>query len=436
MQLNNRWNYTPYRPADCGDLDIPYICRLAPSPTGIKLEWLDHTDSGEHTIVCRERQGKQEFTVTTKEHTVKIENLKERCEYQLTVQNAQGLISRRRLFRTGGAPGSVINYLHPDDREYAFSGNYLCSPGIVRLPGGALLASMDVFQIGKAQNLTLLFRSDDNGASWRYVTELLPCFWGKPFIHNHQLYLLAISTEYGDLLIGRSADEGKTWSTPTVLARGTCVAGRGFHRAPCVILHSAGRLWTSLEYGSWKQGGYANAVLSADEHADLCNPESWHISQFRPREGTVSAIEGNVVEGPDGSIINMLRYAEGQALLLKADAHQPDKMLQLYKIVSFPMAHTKFEVVRHQSGVYYAVGNRAPGRNVLSLYRSADLETWTWVKDILDYRSYDAGCTAFQYPAFLLEGDELLIVSRTAINGAATFHDNNYSTFHRTTIFA
>lgn len=436
MRLQNTWSYTPYRPADCDDTDVPYICRLAPTAAGVELEWLDNSDSDAHTIVCRERQGKNEVAVTTKEHTVRIEPLNERCEYQLTVRNARGKTSRRRLFRTGEAPGTVINYLHPDDREYAFSGNYLCSPGIVRLPGGALLASMDLFQLGKAQNLTLLFRSDDDGASWRYVTELLPCFWGKPFIHNQQLYLLSISTEYGDILIGRSTDEGKTWSAPTVLARGSCVAGRGFHRAPCVILHSAGRLWTSLEYGSWKQGGYANAVLSADEHADLLCPESWHISQFRPREGSISAIEGNVVEAPDGSIVNMLRYAEGEALLLKADAHNPDHMLQYDKTVPFPMAHTKFEVMRHQSGAYYAVGNRAPGRNVLSLYRSPDLEEWTWVKDILDYRDCDASCTAFQYPACLLEGDELLIVSRTAISGAATFHDNNYSTFHRTTIFA
>ena len=31
------------------------------------------------------------------------------------------------------------------------------------------------------QNLTLIFRSDDEGASWHYVSELHPCFWGKLF---------------------------------------------------------------------------------------------------------------------------------------------------------------------------------------------------------------------------------------------------------------
>jgi hypothetical protein len=42
---------------------------------------------------------------------------------------------------------------------------------------------------------------------------------------------------------------------------------------------------------------------------------------------------------------------------------------------------------------------------------------------------------AFQYPDWLIEGDDLVVLSRTAyddrLGGAATAHDANYLTFHR-----
>ena len=40
----------------------------------------------------------------------------------------------------------------------------------------------------------------------------------------------------------------------------------------------------------------------------------------------------------------------------------------------------------------------------------------------------------FQYPAFFMEGNTFYIVSRTAINGAANFHDTNCITFHKITV--
>ena len=41
----------------------------------------------------------------------------------------------------------------------------------------------------------------------------------------------------------------------------------------------------------------------------------------------------------------------------------------------------------------------------------------------------------FQYVDFIIEGDDLLYLCRTAINGAHNFHDANYSTFHRIRCF-
>ena len=50
----------------------------------------------------------------------------------------------------------------------------------------------------------------------------------------------------------------------------------------------------------------------------------------------------------------------------------------------------------------------------------------------MDFREKaDAKDVGFQYPDFFIEGDDIFLLCRTAMNGAANFHDANYSTFHR-----
>ena len=71
-------------------------------------------------------------------------------------------------------------------------------------------------------------------------------------------------------------------------------------------------------------------------------------------------------------------------------------------------------------------------RRLLSLMRSKDCEQWDVVKDLMDFREKaTAQDVGFQYPDFFIEGDDILLLCRTAMNGAANFHDSNYSTFHR-----
>ena len=66
---------------------------------------------------------------------------------------------------------------------------------------------------------------------------------------------------------------------------------------------------------------------------------------------------------------------------------------------------------------------------------SDDMKNWVVVKDLIDKRNDDSDTVGFQYVDFEIEGDDIIFVSRTAINGAFSFHDNNYQTFHRITNF-
>ena len=182
MGKSINWNYSPYRPFffEVGDI---YISRVAPGKDCIHFEWLGEK-SKKYSVYFKKRD-EEEFVLykEVSEPCCDIEGMESGTDYEFYVACGD-LKSRVRIARTGEVPGVVINYLHPDDKAYSFSGNYLCSPSIVRHPSGCLLASMDLFGHSAPQNLALIFRSDDDGKTWHYVTELMPCFWAKLFIHK------------------------------------------------------------------------------------------------------------------------------------------------------------------------------------------------------------------------------------------------------------
>ncbi len=428
MKGYNHWNYEHFLPAfELEKQGNPYISRLVPAEDAVSVE----TDRTEGTVYYKKRQGGKWNSCVFAEKKFQITGLEKRCEYQIYIRGIDEKESSVRLFRTGKIFGTPVVYHHPEDRKYAFSGRFLGSPSLVKLPNGVLIASCDWFDLRTPQNLTRLFRSEDQGKTWSFVCELMPCFWGTLFLHKGDLYMLAMSTEYGDLLIGRSEDEGYTWTTPTVILRGQVHSGNGCHRSACKILRKDGRLFTSLEFGAWAYDGFYNAVLSISEEDDLLDAANWTISDF-VKEKNMSGIEGSVVEAPDGEILNILRWRENEAIVMTLSRNY--EHLTFEKTIPFPLAHTKFQIEKHENGLYYALGNTAPQRNVLALYRSADLMEWELVKNVVDCSDCDKENTGFQYPYFLFEGDEILILSRTAYNGADNFHNSNYITFHRTGI--
>ena len=439
MKGYNQWNFRPYRPmSERAKKVLPYICRVAPYEHRCELEWLGRGDT---YSVCFRVRGTTEWQKRlVSGQTAVLEHLQTETEYEVKIRDAWQGESGVRLFRTSEIEGAVVNYLHPEDEQYGFSGRYLCSPSLIRLPSGKLLASMDVYGSRMPQNLTLLFESADNGDSWNYATDIFPCFWGKLFWHQEKLYLLGCSNEYGDILIGCSEDEGRTWSMPVVIQRGSCnTEEMGNHRAPVPVLRSHGRLWTGVEYGTWRRNCFYDALLSIEESADPMIAGNWTLTDYiRADSGWLNAdaeaagaIEGNALEMPDGTVVDFLRYGENKALVLKADPDDPEKKMEFVRFADFPMGHTKFEIQKIEGGSYLAVGNPFPGRTVLSIYRSDDLEIWEKVGDILNHKEYGMKEVGFQYPVFLVEGNELLVLSRTAWNQAHNFHDSNYITFHR-----
>lgn len=453
MRGYSKWSYRPYRPleADMGEI---YICRIVPSAHAIHFEWLNE-DEPVCEVFYRKRAALTFLHWGAAEGgKCDITGLLEGQEYEFYVQSGEKK-SRVRLARCADAIGTVVNYLHPDDQAYAFSGHYLCSPSLLRHPDGYLLSSMDVFDRNHPQNLTMIFRSDDDGVTWYYVCDLMPCFWGKLFLHKGEVYVLSCATQYGDILIGKSPDGGMTFDAPVVLLRGS--GGRnleaGPHKNPQNIMRYNGRIYETLEWGTWSGGKkefYAAMVMSCDENDDLLVPENWSFSKprrfvpFAPEIAHLPAdtrtIEGTLTVAPDGRLLNIMRFenTDDLALLYAVNTEDYDAPLEYAGCMKFPAHRSKFMIKYDPcSRAYYSIATRIyskerpDARNLLSLMVSKDLQTWTVAVDLFDYREENWEKYGFQYVDFEIEGDDIIYLCRTALNEAHNLHDTNYQTFHR-----
>jgi len=473
MNYTRAWGYAPYDPVTTdafGVLSKPYrflITHLLPGDGSVRAAWQEVPGADRYRlslIPYGENAAPSVSRADVWAHApfAEASGLENLCDYEVRVEAFSGDMSLGRALprpvRPANAPGTVVNYIHADDYTYSYSGRSTATPGIVRLPGGELLVSHDVYWGDAPQNLTKIFSSRDDGKTWTFVTDIVPCFWGKLFWHGDALYLLGCATECGDLLLGRSTDFGRTWSAPIVLYEGGTRLTGGPMRSSLPVVEHKGRLWTSMDVGSYPVGYHDTVIVSADAGADLMDKGAWvcsaplrydpawpGTSKGAPRTGF---LEGNMVVGPDGALYDILRYetrggdpSYGLAGMLKIDADHPDAAPAFHKVIPFEGNLSRFTIVRHEkSGLYFAMVSRVADeptyyRGRLSLMRSRDLIHWEFMRDLLDVQPL---CpkewptrTAFQYPDALLEGDTLLLVSRTAIFGAYNYHNANYITFHR-----
>ena len=452
MKGINTWSFKPYHPALHENHTI-YISRIAPAEKSVSISWFTECEySGKYEVIYKKRSEPDESSKTIESEflSVNITDLDDECDYEVYVSCNMGK-SRTRLFRTGFAPGTVVNYLHPEGEVYKFSGSSLCSPSLLKLDDGTLLASMDVFEGGAPQNLSLIYKSFDGGKTWEHLTELFPCFWGKLFQHKGAVYMMSNSTEYGDVLVGRSDDGGKSFCMPSVIARGSCLnKSPGWHKGPMPVINHDGRLWTAVDYGIWGRG-HASCLFSIDENANLLDAENWSITPPLVYDGSWEdavkgysggCLEGNAVVTPAGDIVNILRYqtngcepSYGKAIILKGDITDPEKPLEFFKVIDFEGNLSKFDIIYDDiSNKYVSIitgTHEYQGRNILSFAVSDDLYNWRTVCPLLDYTHLEPGKVGFQYISFLIDGSDILYLSRTAFNNARNYHDANYSAFHK-----
>lgn len=352
-------------------------------------------------------------------------------------------------------PGVVMAYVP------ASSGVYVGSPGLAVCADGSYVAKYD--DCGErssewTRGVTRVLRSADRGASWEPVAVVEGMYWATLFAHDGALYLIGTDRHDGAVVISRSRDGGRTWTQPKDASSGLLKDDGNYHCAPVPVLVHRGRLWRAMEdvTGNWPGARHFRAfMMSAPVEADLLSAKAWTSSSSIEGDpdwldGQFDGwLEGNAVATRDGGIVDVLRVEDrpegGKAALVrispdgKSATFDPDT-----DFIDFPGGTKKF-AIRYDptSKRYWTLANPVlpvhrstnPGRvrNAVALMCSTDLRDWT-MRCIVLYHP-DPVLHGFQYLDWLFEGDDLIVVSRTAYvtgpDAPPRQHDANYLTFHR-----
>ncbi len=364
---------------------------------------------------------------------------------------------------------------------------YCYSPWITQGFGGRILLSYDIAGPGLRQipgpksdhgdygsNQCQIQVSDDHGKTWR-LTGRLPMLHARILRAGARLYLLGHS---GRLLISRSDDNGESWSEPSVLD-----AVNRWHQAPCAVDHHGGRLYLSMEHMPFtdRWAGGDPLLMRADESADLCDPASWTFSNKLTFEATVPRtpnlfgiqpscwLESNVVRvhdpnhkfhDPEGrSLLLFLRLGgmqsrnvaavlrgreQGDGTLVLETVPQPDGTPLLF--VPFPGGYMKFHILYDAHGArYWLIASESrtamakpetltndqryfEDRQRLTLFHSKNLFDWRWAGCVAEGPAPSA---SRHYASMLIDGEDLLVLSRSGDTVAKNSHDTNLITLHR-----
>lgn len=345
-------------------------------------------------------------------------------------------------------------------------GQYVYSPSICVLDE-VLYASCDI-----KSEYTLVFRSRDQGETWEQIGKIDGLRCATLFAYEGNLYLLGLFITTAKDSMGicgtRSLTDGAVvWSAVSTIH---CdFIEKSGHCTPSPVLFANGRIYKAYEDSNvWaEEGGSMGAkkafVLSCDLNDNLLNGSNWISSNYititsdwvKEQIGSTTcahhgtpALEGNMVQGPDGKIYNILRLncepQNGYAIRLELSADGTTLSYpEEYPVIGFPGGENKFSIRYDARSGYYLslVNNNTAGwwpmqRNVLSLSVSKDLIHWEVVETILVDRTmlnFDVSMAlhGFQYVDWCIEGDDIVFVVRETMGESQIFHNGYEMTFYR-----
>ena len=350
------------------------------------------------------------------------------------------------------------------------------APSLVRLPDGQLLCACPRLVSGAdsprvtrqrlGPDTLSVYASADEGSSWKEIHRL-PFLAGRLFLRGGSVFYLGVGPERSGIWITRSDDGGEGWTEPARLFEGL------FYAAASGMAEKDGRLYWAFgaanTAGEFNRKGSRLLAVAGDPSRDLTSPAAWRRSGDLAYPGTPAELvrpgrardkdhwlEPNVVDTGDGlRVIARLRLdgytTPGMAAVcdLADDGKTPGpdvRAVPSHAGRAEPLPHHPRRAdptvldgeqpadagprIRVGCGVAKQPGFRGtPGNERRFLMLSYGVDALNW---------FPAGCVAqwpspaqaFNYTTPLIDGQDLLIVSRTSRNGRDQ-HDNDLITFHR-----
>jgi hypothetical protein len=344
--------------------------------------------------------------------------------------------------------------------------HYMHDPGMARLPSGAILVAAPCLERPDAASFdvvawqTFIARSTDGGLTFSTVATL-PYSDGTPFVSGGRLYMFVQRTKWEDVLLTTSDDEGGTWSEPVTLFRGS------YWNCSTAMVEENGRLYWALQTRGYRGGV---VVIAGDTTKGLLDPASWTMSSEAVQPATPPALvsgrnkdaedwwlEPNIVSVRGRMRLFLRTILDGYAATSLAAVCELTRdgnamTLAFSHFAAVPGAQNKCFVLRDEpSRLFWMLSNLAadsegavfdwdavrrtggflagPGNDRRFLVLSYSVDALNW---------FPAGCVAktndlhqsFMYPAAAVDGDDLVLISRTSVHGRDQ-HDADLVTFHR-----
>ncbi|MDO5580293.1 MAG: FG-GAP-like repeat-containing protein [Planctomycetia bacterium] len=348
-------------------------------------------------------------------------------------------------------PGAII------DKSTDWENCFLGTPSMEILSDGTIVASHDWFGSKSGRQRTTFFQSKDHGKTWKRAGEALWQSSSTLFrINDDTLYLIGYGHPKipnlncaGCIVIRKSTDGGKTWTTPNDEKSGLLFFDKEYYSDPVPVLIHNGRVWWQVDVCSEKKGKrwpswFHMAVISAPIDSDLLDKSNWTISNSvkwpAQDDRHHGWLEGNTLADPEGNLLILARLetAKGRfgRFVARLDLSKDGKTLAFDSdkgILPFPGGASKFCVRFDQkTKQYWALTNwvrpdQKGIRNTLALVSSPDLKKWSIRKIV--YQNPNPG-NAFQYVDWRISGNDILFVCRLAWFGW-NFHDSNYLSFDK-----
>lgn len=369
----------------------------------------------------------------------------EDCKPKNCIRNANGCFD---------APPGVVIHNSP-----AVTKHFIGSPSIIRCKDGSYLVSHDYFG-DNARTITFVYRSYDKGQTWKRIAEIQGLYWATLLERTEGVYLIGSYRVgrggYGNAVVLKSVDGGSTWTTPTDSKSGLLLEGN-YHCAPVPVIYHNGRIWRAMEQHATSDGWgqFSAFMMSIKESDDMLDASNWTFSNylsFPSGEGIPGSawLEGNAVVDRKGNVKNILRVHYGKDNIAAMVDISPDGTKASFDsrsgFITLPGACKKF-TIRYDavSDKYWTLSNWVQEdalkqssnmeriRNTVVLSWSDDLRNWHMKEVVLHHP--DVAVHAFQYLDWVIEGDDIIAVSRTAwedeTGDADSQHNANYITFHR-----
>ena len=351
--------------------------------------------------------------------------------------------------------------------------SFIHDPGMIKMPDGRLLAFSPCWKKGpEPEYKVVVSESIDNGLCWKEIC-ILPYSDATPFLYNGVLYLFTEYRQHEGVYFTCSFDGGYTWEDPIQ------VSDKGYWNCQTSMVQRDGKLYWCMDDSHLRL-----VAACCDLEKGVMNPDAWRFSepltlpetprclnrhlnpiQYKKWPGAwpneFGVLEANVVD-VHGELVVIARVIIDEystvnlgAYLKITDTDEDGLGLLFLQYHPLPGGQCKFSIAYDKlSDMFYMAsnlpansidlmgyrekwigsgcsGSTGNDRRILALWYS--LDTFNWIPIGIIAIAQKAR-QAFMYPSMLIDGDDLILLSRTSID-APNQHDADYSTFHRISNF-